>query len=170
MGFLVYLGVAVLLFAAVYLLSRRTPRKQRAAFWDAERAVAMKKVPPGEKRVLRTMTTFDWPPADLQNSFALDQKAADAQLLDEFAASTSTTTASDHPPLNTDTNGTLTPPQDSAEPIYYVNPKQYHRILKRRIFRQELAQTLRKTEVAKMQARTLRGSRGAGGGLLMALS
>lgn len=150
---LLYLATAVLLCAAFYLISNRRHRKSRATLLDAEKSVAMMPRQRHPRQTLCPPQTTAWGDTELKTPFEADQQAASAQLLDEFAAAFYPASEGDysHGIMN---NASL-PGEESSqdEEVVFVNPKQYHRILKRRVSRQAWAEAFR---LKKSQGKMLR--------------
>lgn len=161
--------IAAVLGFALYMLPTKhalNPRKRHATTLDIEQSAAL----------MDTSGRLDDSDSSREpcllyssphiNSFIeKDQEAANSQLLDEFAASTASNTLQ-----NSEAGEPVEKLPDPDATVHVsLNPKQYHRILKRRVFRQEFAEALRKARIAKVQGRSSRRSK-VPGGMMMALS
>lgn len=185
MALLFYLVAVVLLFAGMRLVSGRRLRMRRHVFADTEKGVAMTSCTTknGEAKPSRKGTPpqpVPRLPAKSLCHYDDDSKAANDQLLSEFAASTaldsycSRSHDSAHPDATNDIAAEVSEKQSSPlspeeQPIL-VNPKQFHRILKRRAARQALEDSLRLMAKRMEKGRELRSMRGFDGVVVGAVS
>lgn len=171
MALLVYLVVAVLVVAAARIMSIRRVRMRRYGVLDAEKGVVtMPGANDGGKEGSRHTTplrSIRPLPAKLPRLYD-DTQAANDQLLSEFAASTALDRPvhpdRSSPPTTKDSVEKSSSPASSEEerPVL-VNPKQFHRILKRRAARQAMEESLRLMAQRMERGRELRSMRGFDG-------
>lgn len=168
------LVVGILVFWAAYLLSKMRLRKRGYEALDIERAVAMA-TPEAKRRRPEINNMHDagtspeslpaWSSTASPSHLDLDQESIDAQLLGELGSAAGATLK--EPNALTSTRERLLADAEFG-PVLYVNPKQYHRIIKRRIFRQALEESLRIPKTSGSGRRLRRPK--AADGVVVALS
>ena len=168
MVLLVVLLVAVLLFAVLRVLAGRRMGIRRHGIADTEKGVVMATgTSDGERKFMKQTP----PPHDIKPLPAKlprrcdDSQAANDQLLSEFAASTALdrSDTSTLPSLVDAASNEKPSPVSSEEQPILVNPKQFHRILKRRAARQAMEESLRLMAQRMERGRELRSMRGFDG-------
>lgn len=159
MALLVCLLVVVVLSAATYLIFVKSLWKRQTVFLDAEQAVAVE-TPEPRASDLEKEKTDSSSPASWSPIYERDARAADSQLLTEFAAVAESNYAL--------CGNTMKLQNEGAEPVLYLNAKQFDRIMKRRAARTKLVGTLRLAKTSTKR-RSLRKS-DAVGGMVMGVS